>query len=241
MSRFAFLIARPPSPIADDELAAVRRISGARITPYDLAAGVPDLEAFDAVMISGSPYNFLTQPKEPVQRQCETHLMSVIESLIAEDIPTLGICFGMQSLGRAQGALTTTAYPENISAVTIAVTSDGEQDPLFGKLGKSFQTFTGHSEALLPPSSGRKLSPDTAILATGEHCPIQALRIGKNVYGVQFHPEIDEESLILRINTYGGTYYEAGEAERISDATRGVDVSTSASLIQLFTQMYGTA
>jgi GMP synthase-like glutamine amidotransferase len=34
--------------------------------------------------------------------------------------------------------------------------------------------------------------PDEAmVLAGNDICPVQAFRIGENVYGVQFHPEVD--------------------------------------------------
>ena len=40
------------------------------------------------------------------------------------------------------------------------------------------------------------------LLASSERCPIQMIRFGKNVYATQFHPELDAEGIILRIQIY---------------------------------------
>ncbi|MDP9799962.1 GMP synthase (glutamine-hydrolyzing) [Arcanobacterium wilhelmae] len=241
MSRFAFLVNRPPSPIADDELASVRRMSGATIIPIEMASDLPNLDSYDGVFISGSPFNFLSASKSPLQERIEDNIAVISDFLVANDIPTLGICFGMQWLGRVRGARTTARYPENISAPHVALTDAGRADQLFGQLPPTFRVYTGHSEALELSVPGTTFADAATILATGKNCPVQALRFGSNVYGVQFHPEIDEASLELRISVYGGTYYEAGEAARIHRNTYGVDVSAGARIIECFAQTYGRA
>lgn len=117
-----------------------------------------------------------------------TDARSMMKDLVANDIPFLGICLGGQLLATAiDGKVGPTPVPE-IGVASFRVTSDAAQDAVFGYLaGKDVIAAEWHKDYITD------LPDDAVVLAGNDVCPVQAFRIGENVYGVQFHPEIDSE------------------------------------------------
>ena len=60
----------------------------------------------------------------------------------------------------------------------------GAADPLFRGLTTPFTTFQLHNDSFTVP-------PGATLLAHSPACPAQAFRLGRNAYGLQFHPEVD--------------------------------------------------
>ena len=104
-----------------------------------------------------------------------------------QDIPTVGICLGAQVLATAIGGTVTRADVIEIGATEIQVDAHtATTDPLFSRYaGDTVVAAQWHQDwvATLPDSA--------VVLAGSADCPVQAFRFGDNVYGVQFHPEID--------------------------------------------------
>ena len=104
-----------------------------------------------------------------------------------QDLPTVGICLGAQVLATAIGGTVTRADAIEIGPVEIHVDEHkATTDPLFSRYaGQNVKGAQWHQDwvATLPA--------DAVVLAGNNDCPVQAFRVGDNVYGVQFHPEID--------------------------------------------------
>jgi len=117
-----------------------------------------------------------------------TDARSMMKDLVANDIPFFGICLGGQLLATAvDGKVGPTPVPE-IGVASFRVTSDAAQDAVFGYLaGKEVIAAEWHKDYITD------LPDEAVVLAGNDVCPVQAFRIGENVYGVQFHPEIDSE------------------------------------------------
>ena len=113
---------------------------------------------------------------------------SLMKDVVANDIPFFGICLGGQLLAAAvDGKVEPTPVPE-IGVASFRVTADAAQDSVFGHLaGKEVVAAEWHKDYITD------LPDEAVVLAGNDVCPVQAFRMGKNVYGVQFHPEIDSE------------------------------------------------
>ena len=96
--------------------------------------------------------------------------------------PVLGICLGAQVVARAYGGEVVHTGQLETGFVPIRLTDDAVDDPLFTGTGPEFNLFQNHYEAV-------RNVPGAVVLASGDHCPIQAFRVGERVYGTQFHME----------------------------------------------------
>lgn len=110
-----------------------------------------------------------------------------IPKLVKANIPILGICYGHQLLAKSMKGLS--GYHKSgmeIGTVDVNLTEDGAKDKLFSHIDESFKAHTIHSQTVL------NLPQNSVILASNKHDKHHAFRIGKNVWGVQFHPEFNE-------------------------------------------------
>ena len=155
----------------------------------DLSTGgiFPDPRGYSALVVLGGP--------QSANDESPAMLLQLrrIEAALHEEIPYLGICLGMQCLVKAGGGKVMKApvkeagfVDPNGNPYRIDLTAAGRKDPLFGGLGKSFPVFQLHGETVELAKSGMEL------LATGDGCPIQAVRVGKNGYGLQCHFELTD-------------------------------------------------
>ena len=108
-----------------------------------------------------------------------------IREAIAARKPVLGICLGAQLLARALGAQVTANPVKEIGWYNVEATAEGRRDPLFRHFADSEKIFQWHGDTFA--------IPDGAVhLASSPDCRNQAFRYGDNVYGLQFHLEVDE-------------------------------------------------
>lgn len=124
-------------------------------------------------------------------------------------------------------------YGEPVGPVLIEVTEAGAADPLLEGIGRTFEAYVGHKEACstLPPSG--------ILLATSPHCPVQMFRVKENLYGTQFHPELDYEGIAERIDLYRHVgYFPEDEVEEVARRCFGADVTDSHLVISNFVEQY---
>ena len=115
---------------------------------------------------------------------------SVLKDVIAQDLPFVGICLGGQLLATAvDGKSVRTPDPE-AGVVQVQVTDKAVDDLLFGPLAGQTVPATGwHQDYIID------LPEDAVIIGSTPQCPVHAFRIGKNVYGLQFHPEASTDTV----------------------------------------------
>ena len=173
-----FTDALAPLPVACDVCDATR-------------APVPDLAAYAGVIVTGSVKSVL-RPEPWMER-----LARLLRRAERTGRPFLCVCFGCQILAQARGG-TVVRSPAGweIGAVEIGLTAEGRRDPLFAGLPSPLPVLATHEDRV------ETLPAGAVVLAGNGACPVQALRIGGSVYGVQFHPEatadILRELLMLR-------------------------------------------
>lgn len=190
-----------------------------------------DLQAYAGVVVTGSPLSLSGRSDAPDQQRLTRRALRLARRLVDEDVPTLGLCFGLQAVVLALGGSLRDDIGEDLQAPWLAVTEAGRQDPLTRVLPQRFRAYVGHSE------SAASLPGGGVLLVSGERCPIQMARWGRHVYGTQFHPEITTAGMRLRIDAYGDTYYAARERTAVLERCDSADVTAANSIITRFTEL----
>jgi GMP synthase (glutamine-hydrolysing) len=241
MKPFLFLGTRAEDEAADSEYAAVLRCAGLeerdvrRVRVERDELGEVDLDRLSGIVLGGGPFNSSDpeESKSPVQRRAEAELRTLADRVLDADVPFLGACYGIGVLGGLRGGLVDRTYGEPISSRRITLTEAGAVDPLLGVLPPAFDAFLGHKEAV------RRLPVGAELLASSPTCPVQAFRMGRNVYATQFHPELDGEGLALRIETYRHHgYFEPDELDVLLAMARSARVDQPPRLLARFVELY---
>jgi GMP synthase (glutamine-hydrolysing) len=238
---FVLLATRPEDAAADGEYEAMLRFGGlepAELVRIRLEAGplpVLDLDELSGIIVGGSPFT-TSDPdhtKSDVQRRVEAELGGLVTEVLRRDFPFLGACYGVGTVGVLAGGIVDGTYAEAVGAVPITVTEAGRADQLFGALPPVFDAFVGHKEAVRVPP------PDAVVVATSESCPVQAFRLGANVYATQFHPELDVPGIATRIDVYRNAgYFAPDEVEALLAKVRGADVAWASGVLRGFVERY---
>jgi len=156
-------------------------------------------------------------------------MLSLVERIVEVDFPFLGCCSGVGMLGSLIGATVDRRYPEPVAAVTVTLTEAGRPEPFFADLPAVFAAFGGHKV------SASSLPADSVRLASSADCPIQAFRVGANAYATQFHPELDLEGILTRIDVYKNFGYFAPEsAESLKAAARQRHIEYPPTILKRF-------
>ncbi|NTW42217.1 MAG: glutamine amidotransferase [Cellulomonadaceae bacterium] len=241
MKPFLLLATRAEESAATAEHEAIRRFGGldeASLVRIRLEAGpLPslDLDDFSGIVVGGSPFNASDpeEEKSEVQLRVEAELASLLDEVVAHDVPFLGACYGVGTLGVHQGGLIDRTYGEPVGAVPVSLTAQGRSDELFATMPSTFLAFVGHKEAVhVPP-------PHAVLLATSPACPVQAFRIKENLYATQFHPELDVEGIVARVQVYRDAgYFPPDELADVIARARSSVVDQPPRLLAAFVQRY---
>lgn len=145
-------------------------------------AVIPDMDRVDFLIIMGGSMSVNDEDRHPwliSEKQ-------FIREFIATGKPVLGICLGAQMVASALGAKVYPMKEKEIGWFPVIGLNNPQissfQFPL------SFTTLHWHGETF-------DLPPGAVNLAESEACKNQAFQIGKNVLGIQFHPEADRETV----------------------------------------------
>jgi GMP synthase (glutamine-hydrolysing) len=243
MRPFLLLSIRAEDEAATDEYRSVMRFAGLsepqlhRVRLTERPLGAIDLADYSGIILGGGPFN-VSDPadiKSAVQRRAEAELETLARRLVDADFPFLGCCYGIGVLGSVVGATIDREHSEPVGAITVELTAAASRDPLFAGLPAVFDAFGGHKEA------ASQLPDDAVRLASSKICPVQAFRVGANVYATQFHPELDVDSLCTRIDVYKNYgYFEPETADDLKAAARQHDSTAATTIIRRFAERYGT-
>jgi GMP synthase-like glutamine amidotransferase len=108
----------------------------------------------------------------------------LLAQAVTRHLPTLAICLGAQLLAAATGGRVVVAPdgPE-VGPLLVAKRDLGWNDPLFADLPFMPDVMQFHSDSI------EALPPNASLLAASTLYPNQAFRLGRCVYGFQFHIE----------------------------------------------------
>ncbi|MCW2762865.1 MAG: glutamine amidotransferase [Marmoricola sp.] len=238
---FLLLSIRAERAAADNEYDSFLRFAGldeSELPVVNLVAGdLPpvELDEWSGILLGGGPWNASDpeESKSEAQLRAEPAIAALLDQVVARDFPFLGACYGIGTLGLHQGGVVDRSWPEPVGPLSVTVTAEGQEDPLFAGVPAEFTAYGGHKEAMV------RLPPGAVQLATSAACPVQAFRVGSNVYATQFHPELDLEGVCTRIEVYKDAgYFDPGEADTLKALSRAVQVSHPMTLLANFVRLY---
>src|SRR5215204_1911896 len=124
------------------------------------------------LVLSGGPASVY----EPGAPKFPTQLLDL-------DIPTLGICYGMQAMALALGGRVESAETGEFGRTDLALRADGGR--LLGGLPEEQSCWMSHRDAVFEAPEG------FTALASSPSSPVAALEMpDRGLYGIQFHPEV---------------------------------------------------
>ena len=140
----------------------------------------PSLEGYDGLIVLGGPMNVDEVDK---YHNLKTEV-NIIREAVEKELPILGICLGSQLLAKALGAKVRKNPEKEIGWYEISPTKKGQKDPLISNFMQEEKIFQWHGDTFELPDGAK-------LLASSPLCKNQAFRYGENVYGFQFHLEVD--------------------------------------------------
>lgn len=147
-----------------------------------------DLTSVDGVLMTGSPAMVAEDATWMRWGQRAIH------QAIAAEVPFLGVCFGHQLLGVALGAdVGPNAHGREIGSVDVD-TFGTDGDPLLDGMPGNFRAQVSHVDVIRDPG------PKLEVLGRAPHDGCHIVRAGPWAWGVQFHPEFDEEIVLAYID-----------------------------------------
>jgi GMP synthase (glutamine-hydrolysing) len=144
----------------------------------------PSLEGVDAVVAYGGTMN----PDEDQRLAWLADVRAALAEAVERDAAVLGICLGAQLLSQVLGANAPRLERPELGWLQVEVTPAGAEDVLLGPLAPSCEVFQWHDY-------GCELPAGALPLARSESAPQQAYRFGDAVWAVQFHIEVDADSV----------------------------------------------
>lgn len=216
MKPFLLLATRDHNDAAAAEYRSVLRHTG--LEPEQLVhrrvesepLGPITLEEYSGIILGGSSFNISDAQKTATQQRVENELAAVVDRVVDLDFPFLGMCYGVGTVTTHLGGLVDRSHAEAVGAVPVSLTPAGVEDPLLEGISLVFHAFVGHKEAC------NGTPPGAELLATGEDCPVQMYRVGRNVYVTQFHPELDADDLAGRMRIYQHAgYFDPAELDEL--------------------------
>jgi GMP synthase (glutamine-hydrolysing) len=242
MKKFLILQLRPEDVASDDEFEAFVQKGGltedevvrVRMEQESVPEVVPG--EYAGIIIGGGPSNVsdAEEKKSDEQKRFEAELAPMFDTILHYDIPYLGACYGIGALAAHLGApVSKERYGEEVGATLLKKTGEGMQDALTRDLPRTFKAFVGHKEAC------QELPKGAVLLLTSDTCPVQMIRVKNNVYATQFHPELDTNGILVRIEAYKyAGYFPAEDAENVAVRCRKEDVHMPEQILKNFVQRY---
>jgi GMP synthase-like glutamine amidotransferase len=137
----------------------------------------PDSGSYDGIISMGGPMS--ANDALP----CLAEEIRILQAAANAGKPILGVCLGAQLIAKALGARVYRNRVKEIGWFPVYWTAEAAQDALFGGVPNPETVFHWHGETF-------DLPPGAQLLAWSDACSHQAYRVGRNIYGLQFHLEV---------------------------------------------------
>ena len=175
---FQHLAVETAGVFADLWAAAGHRMT---VVALDEGAPIPPLDGFDLLAVMGGPMDVWQEAEHPWLIAEKAAIRDWVTRL---DRPYFGVCLGHQLLAAALGGRVGVMPAPEVGLAEVHLTAEGRADALFAGLPAAMTTLQWHGAAVTA------LPPGGVTLAQNGACAVQALRVGRRAWGVQYHLEI---------------------------------------------------
>lgn len=162
---------------------------GLRAAGFDLVTAeldqrdkIPDLSAFDLMLVMGGPMDVWHEDRHPWLVDEKAGIRRWVTELRR---PFLGVCLGHQLLADALGGTVGPMADPEIGVYRVDAAPAASSDVLFSALPAHIEALQWHGAEVHQIPSG------ATILAANAVCSVQAFRVGRHAWGVQFHVEAE--------------------------------------------------
>ena len=186
MARLLVVVPHETDPLG--RLGDWLRDAGAELDERHQGLGEPlpkTLDGYDGLVVLGGPQSALDDDAASPEL---VPVRDLLRQALAADLPTLAICLGAQLLAQVGGGRVRPGIdgPE-VGATLVAKRDAADADPVFGPLPLSPDVIQFHHDEI------SELPPGSTLLASNPYYANQAFRVGRHVYGLQFHIETTPE------------------------------------------------
>jgi GMP synthase-like glutamine amidotransferase len=148
------------------------------------SAPAPDPGGFGAAISMGGT----AHPDQDADHMWLARELALLRALVDREVPVLGVCLGGQLLTRALGGSVARLPAPEIGWHDVELTAAGRGDPLLNHLPDRVAAFEWHHYGFTPPGGA-------ATLARSAAAPVQAARLAPAAWALQFHIEVDDETI----------------------------------------------